>query len=596
MISSTHVSTRATAAPELTPIPKIQGSGTASPLLDKPVTTSGVVIGIGSYTDKQGTIHQEFYVQDPKGDGNAKTSDALVARPAGSVDAKVGQAILVSGTVSEYHDITAIDGATITADPTGVADAKLAPALLKLPTTEAAAARYYEAHESMLTGIADALVLSPTQSYGTFTAVDAATHGPHKDFDKHGQTSHVQVATGLGERVEVATGDLVSGVVGPLDQGQDAYQILLRDKVQVTEGPKPSAVWGDLDGDRTIDDGDLAAIKARQGSAAVGPHDAADLDGNGKVTAADTKLATARAARMASTAPTFNVVNVNAENFFDTVDDKHKRDTVSSPAELQAKVASLAKLISGELGGPSIVAMEEVENATVLEALVDAPGMKSLGYKFEVLPGPDLRGINTALLYRAEQGITVSNVRQLQGTSDLGKTKGAVLFARPPLTIDVDIKGPKGTRDEQLTVLVNHFMSAYSPGGTPTEPWRIEQSKFIVDAANDLQKAAPERNVLVIGDLNANETSKPITMLSASGSPLEKVTERYVPKGERYSYTYMGSAEQLDHVFLTKQAADRVQFAGVHHVHADQPAQGSARPTDHDIVETRIEFAPASAK
>ncbi|MBC7460641.1 MAG: hypothetical protein H7287_04700 [Thermoleophilia bacterium] len=596
MISSLHVIAHATAAPELTPIPKIQGSGTASSLLDKPVTTSGVITGIGSYTDKQGVAHQEFYVQDPAGDGNAKTSDALVARPTGTVDAKVGQAILVSGTVSEYHEITAIDGATISVDPNGTADAKLAPTLLKLPSTETAAATYLEARESMLSGMDDTFVVTPTQSYGTFTVVDAVTHGPNKDYDKHDQASHLQVASGLGERIEVATGDRITGIVGPLDQGQDAYQILLRDKVHVVAGPKPPAMWGDLDGDGSISAGDLAALKARQGSAASGPLDAADLDGNGKVTASDTKLATARAARMASTAPTFSVANVNAENFFDTVDDAHKRDTVVSPAQLEAKVAGLAKLISGELDGPSIVAMEEVENATVLEALLQAPSMQALGYKFELLPGPDLRGINTALLYRAEQGITVSNVRQLQGKSDLGKKPGSDLFARPPLTIDVDIKGPKGMQDERLTVLVNHFMSAYSPGGTPTEPWRIEQSKFIVDAANDLQKAAPDRNVLVIGDLNANESSKPITMLSAAGSPLENVTERYVPKGERYSYTYMGSAEQLDHMFLTKQAADRVQFAGVHHVHADQPAAGSARPTDHDIVETRIEFAPTPAR
>jgi len=201
----------------------------------------------------------------------------------------------------------------------------------------------------------------------------------------------------------------------------------------------------------------------------------------------------------------FTVANLNVENFFDTVDNPHKRDDIPTPAEHQAKLISLAKLIANDMNSPSLIGMEEVENEDVLKELVAMPQLKAAGYSFELIQGPDLRGINTALLYRKNQGVSIANPRLEQGISQLKSLKsppGAAaknLFARPPLVADVTVAGINGSAPANFSVMVNHFMSKYSPTGTPTEPARVEQAQFVRALATRLQKQDPTRGVMMRG-------------------------------------------------------------------------------------------------
>lgn len=78
---------------EITPIPQIQGAAQTSPFEDRSVTTKGIVTAV----DTNG-----FYLQDPTGDGDLATSDALFVFTGSNPSVSVGEELQVSGTVSEF--------------------------------------------------------------------------------------------------------------------------------------------------------------------------------------------------------------------------------------------------------------------------------------------------------------------------------------------------------------------------------------------------------------------------------------------------------------------------------------------------------------
>ena len=73
-------------------IPEIQGAAHTSPYLGELVETGGIVTAVDS---------NAFYLQDPTGDGDRATSDAIVVF-SGSRVVAVGDDVTVVGTVSEF--------------------------------------------------------------------------------------------------------------------------------------------------------------------------------------------------------------------------------------------------------------------------------------------------------------------------------------------------------------------------------------------------------------------------------------------------------------------------------------------------------------
>src|SRR5580765_4059321 len=83
----------------ITPIYAIQGSGMSSPLVSANVNTTGIVTGKRSF----GSSNNGFYIQDPIGDGDMNTSDAILVFTGSTVPTvNVGDAVQVNGTVSEF--------------------------------------------------------------------------------------------------------------------------------------------------------------------------------------------------------------------------------------------------------------------------------------------------------------------------------------------------------------------------------------------------------------------------------------------------------------------------------------------------------------
>ena len=598
------------------PIPQLQGRGSLSPYDGKAVSTSGVVTAV-----QQGS-RAGFFLQDVTGDGDAATSDAIFVAtpklPPSKLAAIVpGQRVDVSGTVDEVNSFTTLmlnaTGLKITDATEGATPAALP---LQIPASIAGRHTYLEAREGMLASLPNAMALGPTTRFYGTTMVDESTQGPKRDIEGKNVARHLIVSGVLGAHAQFTTGDRADAVRGPLNFNFGDYELLQIGNTmgEIKRGPLPPRVWGDLNNDGAVTDTDLAGIKRRVGGPASGPLDAADLNADGKITTTDVNYAKARK-DLATGEPSFTIANMNAENFFDADDAPPPvDDDVPSKNEYQTKLAKMASAIRDQLGTPDLVAMQEVENTRVLDDLLSRPELRSAGYAYAQLQTNGHRSINPTLLYRSDV-VKVTDVRQVQkqvelesaandgghDSKDTPDVQTAPLFSREPLIVDATIS--KGGRTQDVTISVNHLISKFSPMGTPTDPIRIEQGKFLNGLVKDLRTAHPEREVLVIGDMNDTPNSAAMKALRGTGSntvladPLAKA----VPPAERYSYNFKGTTQQIDHILATPGLAQAIDGAGVHHFGSDVPEQLSwgttaFRTTDHDVPYARFRLpAPAAA-
>ena len=99
----------------------------------------------------------------------------------------------------------------------------------------------------------------------------------------------------------------------------------------------------------------------------------------------------------------------NCENAFDTIHDDGKRDEEFLPEgtrhwtrhRMFEKLRNIGKVIvaADSIRPVDLVALEEVENDTVLTYLTRRTVLSALGYEYIMTHSPDQRGIDVALLY-----------------------------------------------------------------------------------------------------------------------------------------------------------------------------------------------------
>ncbi|MCA1732449.1 MAG: hypothetical protein LC732_02470, partial [Acidobacteria bacterium] len=180
-----------------TPIFAVQGEGHTSPLLGVEVTVRGVVTAVVSRERDAG-----FFVQDPRGDGNPRTSDALfvdmVKRPAEEVPA-IGDFVEVAGIVDERGrenqltvtvianpvlgiirggdplPVPVVIGRNGRAIPTG----SLASEGMRAYAPDLHALDFWESLEGMIVEVREPVVTGPTNSYGDLVVVGDG--GPETD-------------------------------------------------------------------------------------------------------------------------------------------------------------------------------------------------------------------------------------------------------------------------------------------------------------------------------------------------------------------------------------------------------------------------------
>ena len=204
----------------------------------------------------------------------------------------------------------------------------------------------------------------------------------------------------------------------------------------------------------------------------------------------------------------------NVENLFDTVHDRGKNDQAFTPQgenawtqdKYEKKLSNIATVIRAmsEKNGRwhTLLGLAEVENDAVLKDLVARGEIAEAGYRFVHEEGPDVRGIDCALLYRPSQ-FKVLEVRSLPFDF---KTKRGIVFEKTPQeqrefkTRDVlCVRGELA--GEPLVVYVCHWPSRNGDKGADL---RCRAAEIVHDDILAVEKRHPGINVIVMGDMNDN--------------------------------------------------------------------------------------------
>jgi endonuclease/exonuclease/phosphatase family metal-dependent hydrolase len=211
-------------------------------------------------------------------------------------------------------------------------------------------------------------------------------------------------------------------------------------------------------------------------------------------------------------ARTLKVMSYNAHNLFDIAHDEGKNDWEYLPkdypgkkeacekesnprykdrclqgnwtqAGLDLKVKQLAKVITNT-AKPDILAMSEVENRTVVQALADELGYKNI----VVTNSPDHRGIDVALLFNEDADIKFIEAHEfiVKGTKSLKEKP-----TRNILEVVLKIAG------ENFSIFVNHWPSQ----GNPTKN-RLKAAKLLRKRINKRARKSKGHKFLALGDFN----------------------------------------------------------------------------------------------
>lgn len=195
----------------------------------------------------------------------------------------------------------------------------------------------------------------------------------------------------------------------------------------------------------------------------------------------------------------------NLENLFDTKDDPTKLDDDFTPAGFKKwnekryakKLKKLGKVIS-QIGQkeskepPALVAVAEVENAHVLEDLIQVKALKKHDYGIVHFDSPDERGIDVGLLYRKDV-FTIHNAKTQMVY--LESESGERDYTRDILYV----QGKLLSQDVHL--LINHWPSRRK-GANETAHKRIKAAQENRKIIEGIRQEDEDARILILGDFN----------------------------------------------------------------------------------------------
>ncbi len=547
----------------LTPIYDIQGAGQTSALVGQGVITTGIVTAVDS---------NGFYLQDPNGDGNNATSDAIFVFTSSAPSVVVGDELQVEGTVSEF---TPGGGSTRNLSTTQISGSLNITTLSSGNTLPAATIigngdrippsknidddafgefdpvndgiDFFESLEGMRVTAKNLVAVSGTNRFGEiFAVVDNGTN-----------------ATGISDR-------------GTLNISPDDFN---PEKIQIDEDSGifdfafPNVNTGDLLGDVT------GVVSYSFGNFEILPTE--DFTGNiqsGNLQPESTTLG--------STTDQLTVVSYNVLNL-----DANDGDGDTDVAD--GRFDTIAQQIVNNLNAPDVIGLQEIQDNSgsandgtiaadqTLQELVDAIAQAG-GPTYEFIDntfiGDNVSGgqpggnIRTAFLYNPNRVNLVDGSVQAIGSQTSGE---AFNDARLPLAATFEFNG------EEVTVVNNHFSSK---GGSapilgveqdfaarqeePTVNGSLDERRQQAQAVNNFVDGVlandANTNIVVLGDFNEFEFVSPLKIVSGTtvstnggqdtapgGAAVLTNLTNTIPENERYSFIFQGNSQQLDHVLLS---------------------------------------------
>lgn len=218
----------------------------------------------------------------------------------------------------------------------------------------------------------------------------------------------------------------------------------------------------------------------------------------------------------------------NVENLFDTVNNPNKDDDdftrrgekAWDQHRYQTKLDRIAEVLSLFHGLPAFIGLAEVENRTILEALLNEPNLSSIDYGIAHFESPDRRGIDCALCYD-KAVFTPTKTKKLEVS--LAEEPGFV--TRDILQVEGELAGGVG-----LHLFVNHW-SSRREGQRETEHRRIKAAEVLRQAIDQIFDVDRNANILVMGDFNdhPNNHSLEVVLGAKSAEQIEALLKSDSP-------------------------------------------------------------------
>jgi uncharacterized protein len=558
-----------------TPIPDIQGAGPTAAITGT-VTTRGVVVG--DYEGASPAL-RGYYLQDPAGDGNAATSDAIFVFESSNADnVSVGDVVRVTGTAGENQDQTQIMQSSFSKCGTGT----VAPADVTFPMADA---EYLERYEGMLVRLPQTMFVTEHFQLGRFG----------------------QVVLSSGGRLAQPTDVVAPGAPALALQAQNDLNRIILDDSSQSQNPDP-IVFGrggmPLSASNTLRGGDTAAnivgvmTYTWAGNSASG-NAYRVRPGNALSGAASFVPANPRPASVPTTGGTLTVVGMNLLNFFNTFDGLP--DTVDNctggvagaatdcrGADSQAEFdRQWPKTVAAILAmDPDVVGVNEIENDgygpdSAIQFLVDrlnaatAPGTYALVDVDAATGQVDAMGndaIKVGLLYKPAKVTPVGRTAPLDSVAFVNGGDSAPR-SRPSLAQAFEENASGG----RFVVDVNHLKSKGSACDAPDagdgqgncNQVRVNAATALVDWLATDPTGTGDPDVLLIGDYNSYAMEDPITTISNAGFT-NLIAQRI--GADAYSYVFDGQWGYLDHALGSASIVPQVTGVAEYHVNADEPS------------------------
>lgn len=573
-----------------TSVGTIQGPAHTSPFRGRTVATTGIVTAVAT---------DGFYLQDPVGDGDARTSDGLFVFTRRKPAVAVGDRLCVRGAVDEYQPGgAATNNLTITQITRPTLTRLSRRNRLPAPVALGAGGRvppdrvidndgfaifdpgedgidFHETLEGMRVTVRDAVAVSPTSGFGEIFVLARST-APTGLSERGALTirpddfnpERIQIDDDFGlspmATPQVKVGDSLGDVTGVVSYGFGNYEVRFTEPITPTRGL--------LEPETT------------------------------RLSSADGYL----------TLASFNVLNL------DPNDADGDRDVAAG------RFDAVASVIAENLRYPDIVALQEVQDNdgsartgvkaadATLGLLVDRiAALGSVRYRFIDHPfiGDDTNGgqpggnIRVAFLYHPGRvELVPASVATITDPADQRANPGNPFFdGRLPLIASFR---SRALGYAPVTVVNNHFNSkrGSSPLFGRIQPFtelqesprvnsrvdrRRRQARAVHDFVAGRLAAASDARIVVVGDFNEFAFVSPLSTLERN---LYNLT-RKLPPSERYTYIFEGNAQSLDHILVSLSLSPSAEVDIVH-VNAEF-AETAARASDHDPVLVRLRLQPA---
>ncbi|WP_426111080.1 ExeM/NucH family extracellular endonuclease [Massilia sp. PWRC2] len=569
---------------------EIQGAGASSPYPNSVQTTEGVV------TAKLST---GFFIQDAIGDNDPTTSDAIYVYT-GSVapTVAINDIVRVTATVQEYTPTGAAASLTELVNPTAIVkqgtSAGITPTNITLPLAD------FGPYQGMLVRFAQSLTASQVEFLGDRGEISLSSGRLEVTTNRYRVNTPEELALRAANARNLIVLDDGIFVAPPV------IPYIGADKT-VRAGDSTRDLTGVIDLNTVGGTPTKSLYKLQPTQPVTFSRDNPRPSAPGFV-AGNVKVASANVLNFFTTftngASVFDAATTQGCSLGSSVAKSNCRgaDNLAEFTRQRDKIVNSLKLIDAD-----VVGLMEIQNngETAVTYLVDQLNAAYGVPTYAVVPKPSFSGtdaIRVAMIYKPSK-LTLSGAA-------ITDPDPSNINNRAPMAQTFVVAGNGG----KFSLIVNHLKSKGScPAsgdidlgeGCFTNQRKAQTARLLNNFIPQVQAAAADMDVLLIGDFNAYGMESPITQMTDAGIVNE--LERFVrPSGLPYSYVFGHSAGYIDHALTTPSMSAQVVGASEFHNNADEPSvidynldgktedlyvNNAYRASDHDPVTITLNVA-----